>query len=344
MLRSGGKRKREEFVLSVVTMGRYYHGTISGKWSFGILSSDTPSLFHPHGHKTCYACPYGNSENDDDTEFDDYLFPDNLDDSSTWDADQADFMETHGECLRQKKMCCFLEREDCLIYEFDREEHYDHVVEKLREFTEKLPGLSIHMAHYDFNDLIDCCADTFTDESGDEVSLCPITDGVYPSPIDRLLRAWPSYGQRIALLIYDYAVNVAREEGTPLVVCNTCDVLITGNPLQPVCSCCRKLVPLKFHQKTLLHDNYFSYGVYNPFEFPQEVWTAGRRYKMNGPLLCDLCNQHRFWNPLVPRSEMVIYYMENVRHNFVHLFNIWSFGEQLRQALFHEDVWIESET
>ena len=329
-------------------MGRYYHGTINGKWSFGVLESDTPSVFHPTGYKTTYRCPYGDADTGDDTFFDD-VWPENVDDPSTWDDDNKEFMDTHGECLKAKKVCCFITRDDCLTYEFDRDEHYGYVVEQMKKLSDELPGLSIHFAHYDFNDLCEVTSDQFEDEEGNEVSLLPFLEPTYPPQIENNIKSWPSFGQRLALLIYDYASQIwAKEMHDPslsnLTVCRDCDPSITGNPLEPVCCRCRTLhLDEKFDKKQLGSNQRYS-NVYNPFKFDGEVWRPGTRFQTNGPFLCSSCNKHRFWNPLVPRGQTQIYYIENIRDKFIHAVSVWSFGEQLRQALFHGDVFLESET
>ena len=105
-------------------MGRYYGGTITGKWAFGLLSSATPDKFHPDGtNRKNYRCPYGNQDTGDDTDFSDSEMPEDLENDADWTDEQRDFMDIHRECMAAKEMKCNNEREDEMCYDFDHDEY-----------------------------------------------------------------------------------------------------------------------------------------------------------------------------------------------------------------------------
>lgn len=336
-------------------MGRYYHGTINGKWAFGILESTTPAFFHPDGrNKICYHCPAGNEDSDDDTFFDDECIPEDRENSESWTPEQADFMRQHGDCLRENKVCCFNEREDSLIYQFFMDD-YDFVVRKQKELEDLMPGSSLAFAKMDFNDLMDVTDDKFETEDGDETYVSFPGSDIFPDTFSALYGLyvkhylnWPSMGNRITLLIFPFAMRRIHQDGYPLATGPPHDVNIYGTPAQPICCQCQIAVPdVRFDKKKKLLSEWDFEKVssyVNPFVFDGDTWFPGKRFTTWAPFFCLNCLQHRFWDPLLPPTSLpYTHFMENIRGDFVHTAMRWSFGEQLRQALSHVDVWIESE-
>lgn len=317
-------------------MGRYYGGTISGKWAFGLLSSGTPDVYHPDKtNKLCYRCPYGDSSNDDDTDFSDSEMPEDLEDESGWTDEQREFMDVHRECVKDKAMRCFNEREDCLLYEFKKED-YDYVVERLAEQQALMPGRSFLWAQMDFNDLVHFNeGDTFGDNNETYETIQIPEEGLggrgYNSSLDWF--KYPFCKKR-----YDEMSDVEKAlllQDTPAI-----DLELTGTPKMPVCCVCKKL-----EQPSLLLSNAYDKKETpdNPFKFKRAVWTEGERFTTARPYFCSACSPHWFWDEEEPEDERRYYFLPNCNHAFRETAATWSFGEQLRQALKFGDVFISSE-
>ena len=286
----------------------------------------------------------GNEDNDDWIEFegdDDprvHEVPE-----EAWTEAHRQFMETHGDCLRYEEVRCFQERDDLIFYDFEKDEHYDFVVDKLAEWAAKLPGRSLDYAKLDFNEL----AEATGDEIGDDNE----TYEQFNIPIPELIKHWPSYAQKMCYYIFDYALPIYQAalpagQHLPDNMPNI-DRNISGNPLQPVCCQCLKLdTPNKFHKKKSVCSEWEFDRVntlYNPFIFQGEEWKPGKRYTTTGPYFCGDCLKHWFWDETQPKDTRLYYWHPDIRFNFEHTVLTWSFGEQLRQALNYGDVHIESE-
>jgi hypothetical protein len=299
-------------------MGRYYSGTISGKWGVGLQSSSTPSEFHPAGTwSPSYRCPFGNSEEDDDICEDEV--PSDIDDPSSWNEDETHFMETHAECFRTKEMSCFQEREDYIVYRFDSD-HYEHVVQKQKEYEGMLVGRSLIWAKWDFNELVKQNAgdDRFCDGSTYD-----------PIVIEDNCPADCTYEERLKFYQFDFCLEKYMEhsESERLQFYRTRPVMdeeLFGTPKQPVCCVCKQIAKKDFSNKS---------AVFNPFSFKKQVWQEGDRFTCLNPFICSLCDSDWFWDPMLNGEERVYYYMPYATHSFHETALTWSFGEQLRQAL-----------
>jgi hypothetical protein len=326
-------------------MGRYYHGTISGKWGFGVLESSTPNHFHPDGRpKTCYNCPMGNEDNDDWIEYegdDDpriHSVPE-----ADWTEAQKYFMDLHEECFAEERPCCGQEREDYLFYNFSKEDDYEFVCTQLANWGAKFHGRAMDYAKLDFNELAEATGDEFGDDNETYIQF----DVAMPEPIAH----WPSYGMKMAYFIFPYAMPLytrALPAGAFLPAdMPDMDRTITGNPLQPVCCQCRTLVKEStFHKKKRVCSEWEFDRVsnfYNPFIFQGEEWSPGKRFTTSGPFFCGGCAKNWFWDELEPKDTRQYYYHPNIHELFIYDILAWSFGEQLRQALAVDDVHIESE-
>jgi len=316
-------------------MGRYYGGTITGKWAFGLLSSGTPDIFHPDGtSRKNYRCPYGDSANGDDTDFSDSEMPEDLENDADWTDEQREFMDIHRECVAAKEMKCNNEREDELCYDFDAA-HYDYVVQRLAEQQALLPGRSFVWAQMDFNDLVE-----FND--GDVFG--PDNETYQKIEIPEPFHA-RGYGESVDYFKFPYCKKRYEElSDIELASLNrdrpAIDLEITGTPKMPVCCVCKCL-----EQPSLLlsrsYDKKETKG--NPFRFKRSEWTEGERFSTVRPYFCYECAKHWFWDDEEPEEERRYYFLPNCSHSFRETAATWSFGEQLRQALHYGDVFICSE-
>lgn len=326
-------------------MGRYYGGTITGKWAFGILSSQTPSLFHSSGHKRCYSCPMGSEDNDDHV---DHEVPENLEDPSTWDEDEAETMRFHGECLKQQQMLCDIERDDWLYYEFDDEDALEIAEQRLAVYTEMFPGISIQWAKADFNDLCHYTDDTFGDE---EVGLVPFSaeevlcecDPIWRNPVHKF--KYPFCKKKYDELPQENRIQFIMQQPPNF------NPELTGTPAEPVCASCGKF------EKSMLgytladnEDRKTTAGMtmtkgtsWNVFRFKEKEWKAGRKFTTTGPFLCDQCVGHWFWDESVPREDRIYTFFPECFNLFHEMICTFSFGHQLVQALRHGSVYISSE-
>ena len=317
-------------------MGRYYGGTITGKWAFGLLSSGTPDIFHPDGtNRKTYRCPYGDQDNGDDTDFSDSEMPEDLENDADWTDEQRSFMDTHRECVKDKTMRCFSEREDELLYDFCHTEHYDYVVERLAEQQALLPGRSFVWAQMDFNDLVHFNdGDVFGDdnETYEKIEIPePYSGRGYNESLDYF--KYPFCKKR-----YDELSDI--ELAGLIATTPAIDPEITGTPRMPVCCVCKTL-----ESESVLKSNAF-YKKDEPgniFRFKKSEWTEGERFTTTRPYFCGNCSQHWFWDDEEPEEERRYFFLPNSTHAFRETAATWSWGEQLRQALHYGDVFICSE-
>lgn len=342
------KSKFESCSQPTKKMGRWYHGTINGKWAFGILESSTPSRFHPDGTwKKCYNCPAGDEDNNDWVDFESEDDPRVLNvPEADWTDQQRTFMMAHAECFEQGKPMCGQEREDLIFYDFSHDEHYDNVVEELAMIAEELGARGLEYAKMDFNDLADASeGDTFGDDEE--------TYEKFNIELPALLQQWPSRGNKQSYYIFDWAFPIYTASLPPGQFLPNdipemdIDRNITGNPLQPVCCQCRQLdTRNQFHKKKSICTEWEFEKVssqYNPFSFQGPEWKPGKRFTTSGPYFCESCLPNWFWDEKLPKETRIYYWHRNCRNDFEHAIMTWSFGEQLRQALAYGDVFIESE-
>lgn len=327
-------------------MGRWYSGTINGKWAVGIMSSSTPSTFHPTGPETCFSCPYGCEDGYDEVDW--WEVPANIDDPTTWSTEEAHCMEIHGECVRQKKMVCYNERDDHLVYEFIKDEHYDEVKTTYDLMTSTFVGKSIIYAMLDFNDLCKYCDDKY---GPNEEPL---------RPFDIICRA-PGVQHHEALLhyykfpyckeMYDKMDDRTKANFREASRSRPIDLSITGTPLKPVCACCKKIDETKFGYSRLDMPQdvnargYYNHGrSWNVFRFKGSEWKEGDRFSTTGPYLCTHCAMDFIWDEDCPREFREYIYYPGATFAYHETVLTWTFGTQLMQALKHGDVFIESET
>jgi hypothetical protein len=129
-----------------VKMGRFYHGTIGGKFWFGIQSSNDASnfkesLYEPVEYYTYYGC--GCEVEDNNKLYCDNCYSDY--ETQFNELDECDVSTLSGYPIREKYMLAY--HSNYIRYTFDKEE-LNHIKNKLNEIELEIGGDIINKLRY----------------------------------------------------------------------------------------------------------------------------------------------------------------------------------------------------
>lgn len=340
----GQKNSMPGFNISI--MGRYYWGDIEGKWWFGVAPSTTPSWFKrdgrplggggfleasvmEDGYDTLYECPYATDH--ESSGRDDWDIPENLEDPTTWNEDEAEVMETHGECVREKKRCCD-NRANEIRYTFDMHE-LPYIEEQIAALERLLGWKGVMFARFEYCE--------YTDIDEEEKALWrPVKHPDLPAF---------NYSSRIFLWRHEFCESLAElmtpEQRTErsLNRPGQANTAMTGTPLNPVCCSClrspkeiyppntqapgllvRSMADMNFADKKA---TWFENEVHF-FKYKGDKWYEGQRFTSTHPYFCQMC-RHNWYRQR--NGEWV--FSENIADNFELYVSYLCFGMQLRWKL-----------